>query len=728
MTSLKTSLKSTNKNSNRYAIFQPDQILRNSDLNDLVDFIDQQARVTRTGLVGAGIASGLNCRWNEGDDGVGRLTVSSGVGVTSEGYLIQFKENESFTKYKKVALTKGDFGVSAPPEAIEAFELVESGTETLDEAFIDSKVTVLLLRIEDKEDDRYPGDLPETRGDLRKFETRTLLMEQSIASDLIKENLKSHLQREFELAELYLERFGYDFDEGRVDLRAIESHELFVEFYQKVMETAGARVTSAINAAYQVFSKLFPNLNLPSLDVDLPNGNEQFIQYYYDHLSDLVLAFNEFREIAFDLIDAGEAAPSWFPQHLFLGKISADAEFPSPSEGERTPFFQPLVYNNNHSRVNSAQLLFKRLQVMINHFELPDMTGEAEDIRITPSNVGDVKLGQRAIPFYYQPDNIQKCWKLDQTHRGRTRSHSYHRSPPPDNADPDLPYDAPLVYDLEAYNFLRIEGHVGLELEKAEARIIDLRADYNLPFEIIVLRLGQHDDADESSELHFLFHEFAKLHPGMEHKAGVLRGGTFVLVYDVKSDGGGPIATVVADFCLPYFCNVKPPELKKNPLSESVVLTGELKKLLAERREKRLKEMKELAEANAASDLDDTQSYKNVLEFTKTSIPNKTIEELLSEFGTIVKKIAPVIKSADVDHKEKFKALARLATRVVLDGVATKVLNKGDIELLTTQFGELRATTLKLKPVFASWFEGIETHLGSERTEAIRSLIEANES
>ena len=40
---------------------------------------------------------------------------------------------------------------------------------------------------------------------------------------------------------------------------------------------------------------------------------------------------------------------------------------------------------------------------------------------------------------------------------------------------------------------------------------------------------------------------FLAEHPGLEHYAGVLRGGTFVLVYDAAN-------TVVADFMLPYNC------------------------------------------------------------------------------------------------------------------------------------------------------------------------------
>lgn len=51
------------------------------------------------------------------------------------------------------------------------------------------------------------------------------------------------------------------------------------------------------------------------------------------------------------------------------------------------------------------------------------------------------------------------------------------------------------------------------------------------------------------------FVNFAKQHPGMEHLAGVERGGTFVIVYcDLTDDKGVCQPRVVADFSLPYYC------------------------------------------------------------------------------------------------------------------------------------------------------------------------------
>ncbi|OFZ56468.1 MAG: hypothetical protein A3D92_17635 [Bacteroidetes bacterium RIFCSPHIGHO2_02_FULL_44_7] len=53
-----------------------------------------------------------------------------------------------------------------------------------------------------------------------------------------------------------------------------------------------------------------------------------------------------------------------------------------------------------------------------------------------------------------------------------------------------------------------------------------------------------------------LFSVFAEEHPGLEHKAGVEPGGTFVMVYSMGLDPAGKIAqgTVIADFALPYLC------------------------------------------------------------------------------------------------------------------------------------------------------------------------------
>lgn len=79
------------------------------------------------------------------------------------------------------------------------------------------------------------------------------------------------------------------------------------------------------------------------------------------------------------------------------------------------------------------------------------------------------------------------------------------------------------------------------------------------------------NDASEDDKL--LFSNFIAAHPGMEHAGGVVRGGTFILVYDDK-------ANVVADFMLPYYAaetvedEPDEPELTATPYKPVDVVQG----------------------------------------------------------------------------------------------------------------------------------------------------------
>jgi hypothetical protein len=90
------------------------------------------------------------------------------------------------------------------------------------------------------------------------------------------------------------------------------------------------------------------------------------------------------------------------------------------------------------------------------------------------------------------------------------------------------------------------------------------RTEYSTPFDsLIVTRhadwlnwldlILQNKDDKETEKL--LFSNFQLLHPGLEHFGGVIRGGTFVLVYDGNNK-------VVADFMLPYHCCEAAPEVQ----------------------------------------------------------------------------------------------------------------------------------------------------------------------
>ncbi|MEK7718986.1 MAG: hypothetical protein AAB347_05165 [Bacteroidota bacterium] len=80
------------------------------------------------------------------------------------------------------------------------------------------------------------------------------------------------------------------------------------------------------------------------------------------------------------------------------------------------------------------------------------------------------------------------------------------------------------------------------------------KTEFNTPFDSLVSNrnVNMLDHLDilirrdiEIKENRLLFNNYIAQHPGLEHAGGVMRGGTFVLVYDENN-------TIIADFMLPY--------------------------------------------------------------------------------------------------------------------------------------------------------------------------------
>jgi hypothetical protein len=67
-----------------YPVFEADQVLSNGHLNNLVNYLEQQERLTRIKLVGRGIVCGLEINPSNA-----AINISKGCGLTSQGYLMQ---------------------------------------------------------------------------------------------------------------------------------------------------------------------------------------------------------------------------------------------------------------------------------------------------------------------------------------------------------------------------------------------------------------------------------------------------------------------------------------------------------------------------------------------------------------------------------------------------------------------------------------------------------------
>jgi PKD repeat protein len=221
------------------------------------------------------------------------------------------------------------------------------------------------------------------------------------------------------------------------------------------------------------------------------------LQYYYDLFSDVLLAYEELRKTGSELISICCPDSNLFPRHLFLDLAIPDA---SKATSEYRHYFIPSpILQGNAALVKSLRSLFKKIVLLLQKFYMPPVElgggsaakrlGIDENIRITPSKYGDIALSEKSIPFYYKvtdgPDKLLEEWSFRRSVIGQANKNLSYHAATYNAADEDV--YAPLLYDIEPYNFLRIEGHLGKSYTSVLRNILQQKRKYRLPFEVIAL-------------------------------------------------------------------------------------------------------------------------------------------------------------------------------------------------------------------------------------------------
>lgn len=132
-----------------FPVFEANQVLMSSHLNDAFDYLDQQERQTRSRLIGIGIVCGLEIRLAGN-----AIALGKGCGVTSEGYLIVEPEDVSLVAYRPYTLPTDldypPFKNDGTPFAM--WELFEDGIPNTTPlatpaGFLDDKAVLLFLEL-----------------------------------------------------------------------------------------------------------------------------------------------------------------------------------------------------------------------------------------------------------------------------------------------------------------------------------------------------------------------------------------------------------------------------------------------------------------------------------------------------------------------------------------------------------------------------------------------------
>ncbi|MDH4172333.1 MAG: hypothetical protein OEZ09_01425 [Betaproteobacteria bacterium] len=473
-----------------YTVFEKDQVLTPEQLNGLAGYLDDQERLSRVALLGVGIACGL---WPSLQGK--RVRLSQGVGTTTDGDLVFLPEPTFYDRYKP-------YDSSAPKydpfyhgtQMIRVYELVRegesdsralplSGFEAREGEPPESLAAVLYVESTLRDEDLCTGTDCDNRGKDSVHTLKLLLVERKNAAGLA---------APLDTPDGAARRLPEPVVAARVVLQGVNTEAELAALYRKACAATHARLVTTLEGLYapckaflQDLAPVDPAPRWRATLEKIQSGiKDRGIQYYYDFLKDLAETYNAFREALFG--DSAVCCPDVdaFPKHLVLGSLDPALR----SAAERIGFFPSPMVSDRVERRAQARFLIRKIDTLIASFVLP---ATAQDIRITPSAFEDRRLEERAIPFYYalrEDLPVYRAWSYVLWRRGMERhNYSWHAAS----------YGAagaaadPLAAQIGAFDFFRIEGHLGWDARKAAALLRDQIRQRNLPIDVETVLIGK---------------------------------------------------------------------------------------------------------------------------------------------------------------------------------------------------------------------------------------------
>ena len=464
-----------------YHRFVDNQVLTDNQLNEVLDHLNYQDKLTRSSLIGIGIVCGL-----EIDFGGNFVKISRGVAVTSDGDLMKLGDSlyKGFKSFKDESVRYDRF--MQGDQSMQLFQLIEnsSASDVTNLSQFESKTgiefdkAVAILYLEDflkEEEDCSPVDCDsqgrEVVNQLRVLvcslaDAEKIAQRDSIFRALLMEGKSSviHSLNPVRPSRVNLnpgigsslEKFKNSYDSG------------FRELMDLLLPISRLSLFSSQRSSFELDLKLF----FEKLESDVYN-----FQYLRDFHLDLASACNDLLALLKENYAICCPDILAFPKHVFLGEVSN-----SP------PVFRHGFYaspSHGHHKIEFIQKRFSRILEMITHFD-PSPT---RDIRITPSRSDYFSLGERAVPFYYDLQKSDNPLQFLDSWNSKELSPNYHRIGFENGPDP-------IDIELAAHDFYRIEGHVGNDVLDAMKTLDKVRKERGLAFDVAAIAIGGDGDED----------------------------------------------------------------------------------------------------------------------------------------------------------------------------------------------------------------------------------------
>lgn len=505
-----------------YPVFEADQVLTNRHLNDLFNYLEQHDRLTRIKLIGSGIVCGLEISFQEKDS----IRISQGCGLTSQGFLLTFCDTEfsHFIPYNtknfpgdllfikqcdddktypkpfyKDTFKDGIFQLltSAQYDDLKASEKINA-VAFADNQKVDLKKYAVVLFLETEEENLKNCDTNDCndKGSRMDFELKALLVEKAVLDELKKQQEKPVPAGKPtvtpDLHHVELKRYN-------VPVQDLKSSDEVLQAFAALVDDAKLRSISEVlnycfihyyylleDETFNPFENVFEQFK--KLRDEILKNNPILIQYFYDFIDDVLKAYYEFKHTVFEVSTSCCGDEMKFPLHLMLGEATEDTSNEIQSNYREYFIYSPL-FNDQKNKLAEVRLLFTRIKLLISEVDFISIRNfENRIVNATPSRYGPVDLSERCIPYHYKVTDpgqeLYHYWNYDKTRRGNYRFNLGYNAFQYCTADNVV---HPLLYDIERFDFFRIEGHIGKNITNAVTLVKTLQQQNNLPFDVTAL-------------------------------------------------------------------------------------------------------------------------------------------------------------------------------------------------------------------------------------------------
>ena len=534
-----------------YPVFENGQVLTSGQLNDAVEYLEQQDRLTRNKLIGIGIVCGLDVSYEQAEN---RIRITRGCALTSAGYLITLEESllNQFRPYTLpvpsveeapddvIEEARYPFFFDSGGNQIPLWELLPNDHTTspsepnptpISAAFLADKVVMLFLECNLESLRNCDVNDCSDKGSEMKFTLRKLLVTRADAQTMLDTEheiagrpVDRHNHPRHELKKLSVEKIN-------PSAHAIDNYSELLFRILGIVATTGPQLTTQLKESYSAFeymlSDMYPATSFPNG----PFGDPEYFanvvgdltkniflgEHLYGYVYDVVQSYNEFLNAACWIEAECCPNPERFPKHVLLGIPDAQPaafaiDFAAPGdalsfdpltantgigpatkpEQFRHYFIPSALYDWGGERIDEVRSLHYRTYLLAYRYDTDGLV--LKDIRITPSKDGDVELSDKAIPFYYKfnaADDLHRNWSFQKTTRNRLSGvYSYQFIDPTDH---------PLKYKADAQNFYRVEGIIGKPLGKVMSELIAQKRELGLQFGIEPVLMGVSMQGDAAS-------------------------------------------------------------------------------------------------------------------------------------------------------------------------------------------------------------------------------------